>query len=217
MGTLNLWYPENLDPEKREEFRGIIKQSLSLKYVGWDDAYDQQFDNRAVWFEQFEESSPNETLALCRLIFTEYGACAGPLPKAMGDHNPHTPVNGQMRVEASGFWYSKREHGIRVLAHVMEFLLKQQIEEGYLLFDPQNAFLRSLYLRTLALRLEPNVIVRFESFKRLSGEVVEWHVATGGPKEFDLALKTLKKMAAAIDLKRSRRAGADNQVGTPSK
>jgi len=187
MSKLHLWYPENCPTDKRGQLRGIVKDSLSTLYVGWDDEYDRHFDKRSVWLERVGEDSHRETLALCRIIYKEYGPCAGPLPMEMGDISAYTPGRGRRVVEASGFWYSRREHALEMLGDVMDLLILERVDLGYLLFDPTNTVLRNLYLKTLGLHHVPDALVRFRTFTRPCGEIVQWHVATGGPREFDIA------------------------------
>ncbi|MBB6429383.1 hypothetical protein [Algisphaera agarilytica] len=62
---------------------------MSRGHEGWDDTFDRQFDDRAVWFYLTKERGKH--LAAARLIFRKAGEHSGPLPSDLGDLSRFLP------------------------------------------------------------------------------------------------------------------------------
>ncbi|MEM9418285.1 MAG: hypothetical protein AAGA25_04400 [Planctomycetota bacterium] len=72
-----------------EEVRGHFRRFMSRGHEGWNDTFDQQFDDRAVWFYLTNERGKH--LAAARLIFRKAGEHSGPLPSDLGDLSRFLP------------------------------------------------------------------------------------------------------------------------------
>ena len=66
-----------------EEVRSHFRRFMSRGHKGWDDTFDRQFDDRAVWLHLTGDRGKH--LAAARLIFRKVGDRDGPLPSDLGD------------------------------------------------------------------------------------------------------------------------------------
>lgn len=183
--------PGHGDKTQLERFRKIFKESLAEHYEGWSDEHDRKLDGNTVLLQLIDDGE-DKPLATCRIISRE----GGPLPMEKGDRSAYLPEGKKGIVEASGFWYSERSHGLVLLIYVMDYLLDNGVEQGFVIYDPTSP-IRRLYIDLLGLTPVPGKII-YSSFKwRATGQAVQWGILTGDPQTFKAAKSRLLLALAA--------------------
>jgi len=178
---------------KVDEFRSMFRESVSPYYTGWCDGVDQDFANRTVCFG-LSERPEDKPSAMCRVICKKYGPAVGQLPMETGDESACPAKGGRRIVEGSGFRFDKGKEaeGIYLIYGVIGWARMHAVDRGYLLYDPMHKTIKNLYINMFKFKHLPDERVVFSSFKRLTGEPVEWHVAAADATDLKRAQRSLE-------------------------
>lgn len=141
---------------------------MSRGHHGWDDEFDRQFDDRAVWFHL---ETAGKHLAGLRLIFHQMGVTAGPLPSDLGDLDVFHPQESDRPIcESSGLSFRSRKGLTLLLPVFIRWMMDRQLGPVYSLYDASNEFVHWLQCELLCFRHVPGGQVTFEGFTYRGGE-----------------------------------------------
>jgi hypothetical protein len=158
------------DIEEIDILRKYYRRGFSARYLGWDDAFDKQFDSHSNWFCLYE--SRNKIGSIGRITFRPPGKL---LPIEMGNPDVITDDFGAI-CEINNFNYRSENSAIKLIKDMAFHLDELSVNTCYCLVDTKIR--KAFELNTRLFNFAPvGKELSFEDVKyRQSENTVTWEV-----------------------------------------